>query len=127
MINGLQSSRQTVNELGYNLLPSHTSPSGDYIGYNPTINQAEYGTPRTSPYGLQLLSTPPHGAIDYFPSFPFRGIRDYVGAQKFGHPVSEMLYARLRGYRGILPVNQLPFINKPWPYQIPVYEQFGVA
>lgn len=128
MINGFQSSQATTNELGdQGLFPAQTAPSGDYIGYNPTINQSEYGTPNVSAYGAQILKTPAYGIIDYFPTFPFRGVRNYVGAQGYGHPISEMLYARLTGYRGILPINELPLINKPFPYQIPVYEQFGEA
>jgi len=127
MINGLQNTRQTTNELRYGLSFKQTSPNGDYIGYNPTINQAEYGTPQISAYGRQIMLTPRYGIIDYFPTFPFRGIRNYVGAQRFGHYVSEMLYARLRGYRGILPINELPLINKPYPYQLPAVDQFGKA
>lgn len=117
MTNGLQNLRKSVNELRTGIFPKETAPSGDSIGYNPTMNQSEYGTPRFSEYGNQIRSTPRYGIIDYFPTFPFRGVRNYVGAQSFGHPVSEMLYARLRGYRGILPINELPLINKPYPYQ----------
>ena len=127
IVNDLQNNRGIINGLKSGLMPQQNKPNGDPYGFNPTINQAEYGTPQISPYGLQLLSTPPKGAVDYFPTFPFRGIRNYVGAQAYGHPISEMLYARLRGYRGILPINQLPLINKPYPYQIPAYEQFGEA
>jgi|SRR5215468_2528007 len=127
MINGLQNVRVTTNELRVNLVPRQNKPNGDAWGFNPTINQAEYNTPQVSPYGFAIVATPPMGAIDYFPSYPFRGIRNYVGAQRYGHPISEMLYSRFRGYRGILPINQLPLINKPLPYQIPAYEQFGEA
>lgn len=127
IVNDLQNLRGIVNGLKFYLVPQQNAPNGDYIGFNPTINQSEYGVPNASPYGMQMRSTPPHGAVDYFPTFPFRGVRNYVGSQKYGHPVSEMLYARLRGYRGILPINQLPLINKPFPYQVPVYSQFGEA
>lgn len=127
IVNDLQNSRGIISGLKYRLVPAQNAPSGDYIGFNPTINQEEYGTPQSSLYGMQLRLTSPHGAVDYFPTFPFRGVRNYVGAQRYGHPISEMLYARLRGYRGILPINQLPFVNKPWPYEIPVYSQFGEA
>ncbi|MCI0615590.1 hypothetical protein L0244_21585 [bacterium] len=127
IINDLQNTRGIISGLHFRLVPQQNAPTGDYIGFNPTFNQEEYGTPQTSPYGLQIRTTAAHGAIDYFPTFPFRGVRNYVGAQKYGHPVSEMLYARLRGYRGILPINELPLINKPMPYTVPAYSQFGVA
>lgn len=123
-VNGLTNIRQTTNGL---TTDNVARPNGDYIGFNPTQNQAEYGTPRTSGYGEQIRNTYAYGQFNYFPMFPFRGVRDYVGAQRYGHPVSEMLYARLRGYRGILPINQLPLINKPLPYTVPVYSQFGEA
>lgn len=126
-VNDLQNSRGIISGLKYRLFPHQNAPNGDAYGFNPTINQAEYGTPQWSNYGLQLMSTPPHGAVDYFPTFPFRGVRNYVGSQRYGHPISEMLYARFRGYRGILPINQLPLINKPFPFQVPVYSQFGEA
>lgn len=123
MINGFQTRILTTNELrDKGLLPNQTAPDGDYIGYNPTINQSEFGTPQKSNYGLQILSTPAYGIIDAFLSFPFRGVRNYVGAQGFGHPVSEMLYSRTRGYGGILPINELPLIRKPYPYEVPLYE-----
>jgi len=127
MINGLHQNYNGTNELQYSIFPMNTSPDGDYIGYNPTINQSEYGTPRESGYGIQIRTNPRYGIIDRFATFPFRGIRNYVGAQSYGHPISEMLYSRLHGYRGVLPINQLPLINKPFPYEVPLYEQFGMA
>lgn len=126
IINDLQNTRGIISGLKYRLIPMQNSPNGDYIGFNPTTNQDEYGTPQRSLYGFQIRATPAHGAIDYFPSYPFRGVRNYVGAQGYGHPVSEMLYARTRGYRGILPINELPLINKPMPYTVPVYS-LGIA
>lgn len=126
MINGFRNRKQT-NELGASLFPNQSAPSGDYIGFNPTQNQSEYGTPQRSSYGAQVMETPRYGILDYFPSFPFRGVRNYVGSQGFGHPVSEMLYARTNGYRGILPINQLPIIQKPYPFDVPLYEQYGNA
>jgi hypothetical protein len=143
MINGLQSGQGSYNELSF-MLRNGGTLGGDPIGFNPTMNQAEYGTPQNSIWGalaslvkktgLQLSNVPPGGrpvaqypAGDYFPSYPFRGIRDYTGRQGYGAQPSEMLYARLRGYRGILPINQLPLINRPYPYQVPAVEQFGEA
>lgn len=127
IVNDLQNTRGIISGLRSRIMPYQNAPTGDYIGFNPTINQSEYGTPRTSIYGLQMRLTSPHGGVDYFPTFPFRGVRNYVGAQRFGHPVSEMLYARLRGYRGVLPINEIPIIDKPLPFQVPVYSQFGVS
>lgn len=138
-VNGLRAMRDSYNELSF-MVRSSLPP--DPIGYNPTLNQAEQGTPRWSGWGALLRLTPKSGyrfdasmqqtseaamypAGDYFPSYPFRGIHDFTGRQTYGARPSEMLYAQLHGYRGILPINQLPIINRPYPYQIPVYEQFG--
>lgn len=125
IVNDLQNTRGIVRGLRFYLIPQQNAPNGSHIGFNPTVNQSEYGTPRYSPYGLQIRSTPAYGEMGYFPTFPFRGVRNYVGAQRYGHPVSEMLYARLHGYRGILPINELPLINKPRPYEVPIYAQVG--
>jgi len=137
-VNGFRSGRDTYNELAY-MVRSSIPP--DPIGFNPTLNQAEQGTPRQSIWGALLRMIPKSGyrfdakmqdrqmypAGNYFPSYPFRGIRDFTGRQTYGARPSEMLYAQLHGYRGILPINQLPIIDRPYPYQIPVYEQFGRA
>lgn len=145
MINQLQTIMPSTNELSKFARPSlfwaRQDPMG--IGYNPTTNQAEAGTPRQSIWGALARLIPKSGfrldssiqpyeaAVypngNFFPTFPFRGIRDYTGRQAYGAQPSEQLYASLRGYRGILPINQLPLINKPYPYTIPVYEQFGRA
>jgi len=137
-VNGLSAIRDSYNELSF-MVRSSLPP--DPIGYNPTLNQAEQATPRWSPWGALARITPKSGLRfdasvqqtqmypngNYFPSYPFRGIRDFTGRQTYGARPPEMLYAQLHGYRGILPINQLPIINRPYPYQIPVYEQFGRA
>ena len=90
---------------------------GDYIGFNPTLNQSEWGTPQHSPYGNGLRSTPPMAQVDYFPSYPYRGQMYYTGAQMFAASLGESLYARTHLYRGIAPLELQPLINKPYPYQ----------
>lgn len=143
MINGFQTHRESYNELSF-MVRSGSNLGSDPIGFDPTMNQSEQYTPQSSIWGalarlvkktgLQLSNVPPGGqpiaqypAGDYFPSYPFRGIRDYTGRQGYGAQPSEMLYARFRGYRGILPINQLPLLNRPYPYQVPAVEQFGEA
>jgi len=143
LVNQLQMVQYAVNDLAQRPRPSLYWYQRDPVGFNPTQNQPEYGTIRQSAWGALLRwmrkqgfqldsSVQPDRAAaypygNYFPSFPFRGIRDFTGRQAYGHRPSEQLYARLRGYRGILPINELPLINKPEPYEVPVYSQFGRA
>jgi hypothetical protein len=89
----------------------------DPIGFNPTQNQGEFGTPRASGYGEAQRATAPMGAVDYFPSWPYRGALNFTGVQAFGNAITESLYASTFLYRGIAPVQLQPLINKPYPYQ----------
>ncbi len=89
----------------------------DNIGFNPTQNQSEFGTPRNSPYGYELKATPPMGGVAYYPTSPFVGIKNYIGAQGFGHAYPDILYAETSGYTGIAPLELQPLIGKPYPYQ----------
>lgn len=89
----------------------------DPIGFNPTQNQSEYGSPQTSPYGLELRATHPLAKLDYYPTDPYRLFRNYGGNQVYGFIPADMYYALLFGYRGIMPIEELPLINKPLPYQ----------
>jgi hypothetical protein len=89
----------------------------DNIGYNPTQNQSEFGTPRSSPFGVALRFTPPMARVDYFPSYPYRGLIDYTGDQAIVAPQPESLPVRTFGYRGIAPVTLQPLIVTPYPYQ----------
>lgn len=141
MINQLQVIMPSTNELSKFARPSLHWQGQDSIGFNPTLNQAEQGTPRQSIWGAMLRLIPKSGfrldssiqpsasAVypngNFFPSFPFRGVRNFTGRQAYGAQPSEQLYASMRGYRGILPINQLPLIQRPMPYTVPVYEQFG--
>lgn len=90
----------------------------DPIGFNPTQNQSEFGTPRVSGYGLAQRSTAPQAGVDYFPTWPYRGMLNYTGAQFFASPRVESLYAETFLYRGIAPLTLQPLINKPYPYQV---------
>lgn len=90
----------------------------DNIGFNPTQNQGEFGTPRTSGYGQAAQATSPIAAVDYFPSWPYRGALNFTGRQVFGQAVNEGLYASTFLYRGIAPIQLQPLINKPYPYQV---------
>lgn len=89
----------------------------DPIGFDPTLNQAEQGTPRASGYGVAQRMTAPMAAVDYFPTWPYRGMLNFTGAQFFASPQVESLYASTFLYRGIAPVQLQPLINKPYPYQ----------
>ena len=90
----------------------------DNIGFNPTQNQSEFGTPRASGFGVAARLTAPMAAVDYFPSWPYRGQIDFTGAQGFGAGQTEGLYAATFLYRGIAPIQLQPLINKPYPYQV---------
>jgi hypothetical protein len=90
----------------------------DNIGFNPTQNQSEFGTPRVSGYGIAARATAPMAAVDYFPTWPYRGALNYTGRQAFGNSPPESLYARTTLYRGIAPIQLQPIINKPYPYQV---------
>jgi hypothetical protein len=89
----------------------------DNIGFNPTQNQSEFGTPRASGYGQSALATSPIAGVDYFPSWPYRGALNFTGSQVFGNSITESLYASTFLYRGIAPIQLQPLINKPYPYQ----------
>lgn len=90
----------------------------DNIGFNPTQNQGEFGTPRSSGFGQAARGTAPMASVDYYPTWPYRGTLDYSGAQVFGNSVPESLYASTFLYRGIAPLALQPLINKPYPYQV---------
>jgi hypothetical protein len=90
----------------------------DNIGFNPTQNQGEFGTPRISGIGQAAKATAPMAAVDYFPSWPYRGALNYTGDQLIAVSAPESLYASTFLYRGIAPVQLQPLINKPYPYQV---------
>jgi hypothetical protein len=90
----------------------------DAIGFNPTQNQSEFGTPRVSGYGLAARSTAPMAGVDYFPTWPYRGQLNFTGSQFFASAKTESLYAETFLYRGIAPLTLQPLINKPYPYQV---------
>ena len=89
----------------------------DNIGFNPTSNQSEFGTPRNSGFGVGARNTAPLAAVDYFPSWPYKGQIDYSGGQLFMGPFNDSLYGRTYLFRGIMPVTVQPLIRKPYPYQ----------
>lgn len=101
--------------------------SSDPIGFNPTQNQSEFGTPQSSPWGRSLRATPPMASIDYYPSFPYKGQVDFSGRQLFGGPPDSSVYANSHGYRGIIPVTAMPLINRPYPYQVRAVNPFNIG
>jgi len=90
----------------------------DPIGFAPTQNQAEFGTPRVSGYGVAQRATAPQAGVDYFPTWPYRGMLNFTGSQFFASAKVESLYAETFLYRGIAPLTLQPLINKPYPYQV---------
>src|SRR5262245_7792422 len=90
----------------------------DNIGFNPTGNQSEFGTPRTSGFGQAARATAPMAQLDYYMSWPYKGNIDYSGAQVFTGPFNESLYGRTYLYRGIVPITYQPLVRKPYPYQV---------
>lgn len=89
----------------------------DPIGFNPTQNQSEFGVRQRVPYSEDLRATPPNAGVDYFPTWPYRGLVDYTGTQAFGGQFGDNLFARTHGYRGIAPLDLQPLINKPMPWK----------
>lgn len=87
------------------------------IGYDPTHNQAEWGTPRASAYGWEARATPPMMIVDYYPTFPYLGNQNYNGLQIYANSITESLLAYTHGYRGIEPLTRQPLANQPYPYQ----------
>lgn len=104
-------------------MPVSWGPLG-YFGYDPTNNQSAYGTPRVSPYGLLLRATPPMGAIDRFPTFPYRGEQNYHGRQGYVPPVTEAIIAQTQGYTGEAPLFLQPQVDRPEPWTALVASQF---
>lgn len=94
----------------------------DHIGFDPTRNQSEYGTPRHSSYGNELNSTSPKGAIDFFPTFPYRHDFNFAGAQMFADPVTDTLYNDSFGYRGVAPLGLQPIYDLPEPWSSDKYK-----
>lgn len=89
----------------------------DPIGFDPTINQDEFGTPQNTPYGAAVRATAPQAGIDYFPTFPYRGSYQFGGMQGNAGLNRPALYGKLSQYQGIAPITLQPLINKPYPYQ----------
>lgn len=91
-------------------------PGRDFIGFDPTHNEAEQGTPRISPYGQALRATPPMMQVDLYPTFPYRGYLDFKAYQIYANSITEGLLAYTLGYRGIEPLDKQPLANMPYPY-----------
>jgi hypothetical protein len=90
----------------------------DNIGFDPTSNQAEFGTPRDSGFGRAARVTASMAGVDYFPTYPYRGTFDFTGVQTSAPLNQPALYGRLQLYGGIAPVTLQPLILKPFPYQV---------
>jgi len=88
-----------------------------YSGFNPTVNQDAFGTPRLSPYGAELRQTPPMMTIDFYPTFPYRGNFNYHGWQFYADSITEAILARTQGYGGIAPLGLQPLANTPEPWE----------
>lgn len=87
-----------------------------YVGYDPTHNQAWYGTERRSGYGQVLKSTPPMMRIDQYPTAPYMGDLNYNGVQVYFNSITEAILAETHGYRGIAPLSLQPLADYPEPY-----------
>lgn len=88
-----------------------------YFSFDPTHNQAEYGTPRNSAYGAEVRATPPMMTIDRYPSFPYMGNLNYNGFQVYFNSITESLLARTMGYGGIAPIELQPLVDAPQPWE----------
>jgi len=89
----------------------------DFIGYDPTHNEAEQGTPRFSAYGTMLRATPPMMQVDLFPTFPYKGYLDFKAFQIYSNSMTEAILAYTLGYRGLEPLENMPLSHLPYPYQ----------
>lgn len=88
-----------------------------YYGYDPSHNQAEYGTPRTSPWGDALRATPPMMLVDQYPTAPYQGNLNYNGWQFYANSITEAILAETHGYRGEAPLGLQPLPQMPEPWE----------
>lgn len=93
-----------------------TGPTG-YVGYDPTHNQAWYGTQRVSGYGQALLATPPMMRIDQYPTDPYMGDLNFGSVQVWFNSMPEYVLAETHGYRGIAPLGLQPLPDYPEPWE----------
>jgi len=101
--------------------------ASDPIGFNPTLNQAEFGYPKQTPWSLLQRATPPLARIDYYPTWPYKGTIDYSFRQVFGGFNDQSLYGQSHGYRGIIPITAMPLIDRPYPYEVGLVNQFNIG
>ncbi len=109
-----------LNSVGIDLQDLNTQ-----VWFDPTHNQAERGTPRTSGYGYEArtvsplvgASAPLITGYAFFPTFPYRGNFNYAGRQFYDSPITEALLAYTFGYRGIMPLTEQPWLDEPYPYE----------
>lgn len=88
-----------------------------FSGFDPTVGQAGYGTPRLSAYGDQLRGTPPMMIVDWYPTAPYLGGLDYQSWQFYANSITEAILAETRGYGGIAPLSLQPLADLPYPYE----------
>lgn len=86
-------------------------------GFNPTANQAGYGTPLFSRFGQAVSNTPPNAQIAYYPTDPYRGFMDYFGIQKVAPSLADTLVPPYIRYSGILPIAEQPLYDLPQPWE----------
>ncbi len=94
------------------------TPNGlnGYSDFNPQWNQAAYGTPRISGYGLELRATSPMMMVDWYPTSPYLGNLNYESWQFYANSMTEAILAQTQGYGGIAPLSLQPLVNAPEPY-----------
>lgn len=88
-----------------------------YVGYDPTHNQAWYGTQRVSGYGQALRATAPMMLVDRYPTAPYMGDLNYNGFQVYFNSITEAILAETHGYRGIAPLDLQPLPDNPEPWE----------
>lgn len=92
------------------------------IGYNPTINQAKWGSPQTSPFGNSIrggFNNLGGANYEWFVFEPYLGYTNNFGTQMVSISQAEYLYGSYYGYRGILPLGLQSVSPEPYPYQMP--------
>lgn len=84
-------------------------------GYNPTQNQAEFGAPAQSEFGLTLAGADKQAlTLILAGRKQFKGWAGVIGTQ----PAAYTSLPTVHGYRGILPMSLIPQLRVPFPYEL---------
>lgn len=87
------------------------------LGYNPTANQAEFGSPAQSDYGNTVAGADKQAKTLVLVGFQF--FKGWAGTQHT-QPANYIPLPTSHTYRGILPMALIPQMPVPFPYELGV-------